>query len=124
MPRLLQSSLASLAILATTWLAAAEPLVFDVAEAAPGHDQRSGEPIVLIRFTAESARRYALFTLENVGRRIEIRLDGKVLTAPVIREPILQGSGQISGHLSEQDARNLAARLTAGAKLEIEAVAN
>jgi preprotein translocase subunit SecD len=55
---------------------------------------------------------------------IELRVDGKVLSRPVIREPILQGTGQISGPLSVQDARDLAARLSSGTKLEIEAVAN
>jgi SecD/SecF fusion protein len=53
-----------------------------------------------------------------------LRVDGKVYSRPVIREPILGGSGQISGHLSVPEAQALAARLAGGAKLEIEAMAN
>jgi preprotein translocase subunit SecD len=104
--------------------AAAEPLLFDIAQAEVAYDQRSGEPVVSFRFTPDSARKFAEFTQSNVGRAAEMRVDGKVLSRSVIREPILGGSGQIAGHLSRQEAQDLAARLTAGTKLEIEAVAN
>jgi preprotein translocase subunit SecD len=103
--------------------AAAEPLLFDVAQANPGFDQRTNEPIVSFRFTPESARKFAQFTSENVGRAAEIRLDGKVLSRPIIQGPILGGTGQISGSFTVEQARDLAARLSAGTKLEIEAVA-
>jgi preprotein translocase subunit SecD len=102
----------------------AEPLLFDVAQAEPDHDQRTGEPIVRFRFTLDSARKFGEFTKQNVGRLIEMRLEGKVLYRPVIREPILGGAGQISGHFSEPEANDIAARLSAGTKIEIEAVAN
>jgi preprotein translocase subunit SecD len=105
-------------------VARAEPLIFDVAKAELAYDQRTSEPIVSFRFTADSARKFAEFTAQNIGRPAEIRVDGKALARPVIREPILGGAGQISGHFSEPEARNLAARLSAGAKIEIEAVAN
>jgi preprotein translocase subunit SecD len=102
----------------------AETVMFDVARAELAYDQRSGEPIVSFRFTPDSARKFAEFTLRNVGHVAEIRVDGKIYSRPVIREPILQGVGQISGQSSVQEARDLAARLSAGTKLEIEAVAN
>jgi preprotein translocase subunit SecD len=105
-------------------VARAEPLFFDVAKAELAYDQRTSEPIVSFRFTPDSAHKFAQFTLQNVGRAVEMRVDGKAYSRPVIREPILQGTGQISGPLGEQEARDLAARLSAGAKLEIEAVAN
>jgi preprotein translocase subunit SecD len=47
-----------------------------------------------------------------------------VYSRPVIREPITGGNGQIAGHLSVQEAHDLAARLAAGTKLEIEVVAD
>jgi len=104
--------------------AAAEPLMFDIAQAELAYDQRTGEPIVGFRFTPDSAHKFAAFTLRNVGHMMEMRVDGKVRSRPVIREPILSGVGQISGNLSAQEARDLAARLSAGTRLEIEAVAN
>ncbi len=105
-------------------IVAAEPLLFDIAQAEVAHDQRSGEPLISFQFTEASAREFTAFTRRNIGRTTEIRVDGKVLSRPVTREPILGGAGQISGHFSVQEARDLAAHLTAGTKLEIEAVAN
>jgi preprotein translocase subunit SecD len=102
----------------------AEPLMFDVARAEAGFDQRTGEPVVSFRFTEESARRFALFTAQNVGHAAEVRVDGKALSRPVIREPILGGSGQIMGHFSAREVQDLAARLSSGTKLEIEALPN
>jgi preprotein translocase subunit SecD len=104
--------------------ATAEPLMFDLAKAELAYDQRTGEPIVSFRFTSASGQKFAEFSARNVGRMTEMRVDGKVLSRIVIREPILQGSGQISGHFSVQEAQDLAARLSAGTQLEIEAVAN
>jgi preprotein translocase subunit SecD len=104
--------------------AAAEPLLFDIAQAEVAYDQRTGEPVVSFRFTPDSARKFAEFTRRNVGHPAEMRVDGKALSRPVIREPILGGSGQISSHFSVPQAQDLAARLTGGTKLEIEAVAN
>jgi preprotein translocase subunit SecD len=104
--------------------AAAEPVLLDIAQAEVDYDQRSGEPVVSFRFTPDSARKFDELTQRNVGHVMELRVDGKVLSRPVIREPILQGVGQISGPLSVPDARDLAARLSSGTKLEIEAVAN
>jgi SecD-like export protein len=114
------------AIATIFWIAAvaAEPLLFDIARAELAYDQRTGEPIVSFRFTPASGQKFAEFTARNVGRMTELRVDGKVLSRIVIREPILQGSGQISGHFSVQEAQDLAAHLTAGTQLEIEAVAN
>jgi preprotein translocase subunit SecD len=54
-------------------------------------------------------------TTENVGKPFAIVLDGEVLSAPVIREPILQGSGQISGSFTIESATKLAVLLRAGA---------
>jgi preprotein translocase subunit SecD len=87
----------------------------DLANAAAGFDQRTNEPIVSFRFSDRGARRFAMITQENVGRPFAIVLDDEVVSAPVIREPILGGSGQISGSFTVQDAHNLAVLLQAGA---------
>jgi preprotein translocase subunit SecD len=87
----------------------------DLTDAQPGFDQRTGEPIVSFRFNTSGARRFAQVTQENVGRPFAIVLDNKVISAPVIREPILGGSGQISGSFTVQGANDLAILLRAGA---------
>ena len=71
--------------------------------ASQGFDQRTNEPIILFTFNQEGARAFARFTAENVNRPFAIVLDNKVLSAPVVREPILGGSGQISGGFSVKD---------------------
>jgi preprotein translocase subunit SecD len=86
----------------------------DLADAAPGFDQRTQEPIVTFRFDDRGARRFALITQENIGRPFAIVLDEEVVSAPVVREPILGGRGQISGSFTVEDARNLAILLQAG----------
>lgn len=87
----------------------------DLIDAQPGFDDRSNEPIVSFRFNLNGARRFAAVTAENVGRPFAIVLDNKVISAPVIREPITQGAGQISGQFTSQSANELAILLRAGA---------
>jgi protein-export membrane protein SecD len=84
-------------------------------DAQPGFDQRTNEPIITFRFNQSGARAFGRFTQENVGRPFAIVLDDKVLSAPVIREPILGGSGQISGNFTVESANNLAIQLRSGA---------
>ena len=87
----------------------------DLVDAQPGFDQRTGEPVVTFRFDAAGAKRFAMVTQENVGLPFAIVLDNKVVSAPVIREPILGGTGQISGNFSVQEANDLAVLLRSGA---------
>src|SRR6201995_5349200 len=87
----------------------------DLIDAQPGFDQRSGEPIVTFRFNTSGSRKFAQATSENVGQPFAIVLDNKVISAPVIREPITAGSGQISGSFTVQSANELAILLRAGA---------
>lgn len=84
-------------------------------DAQAGFDQRTNEPIVSFRFDGTGARQFARITKDNVGKPFAIVLDGKVLSAPVIREPITGGAGQISGHFSVEEAATLSALLRAGA---------
>ncbi len=87
----------------------------DLVDAQPGFDQRNSEPIVSFRFNSSGARKFAEATQQNVGKPFAIILDNKVISAPVIREPILGGSGQISGNFTVQQANDLAILLRAGA---------
>ena len=87
----------------------------DLTDAQPGFDQRTSEPVVNFRFNTSGARKFGQATSENVGKRFAAVLDNEVITAPVIREPILQGSGQISGSFTVESANDLAILLRAGA---------
>ena len=74
----------------------------------------NNEPIVAFSFNKEGADLFGKMTSENVGTRFAIVLDGSLITAPVIREPILGGSGQISGGFNNESANNLAIILKSG----------
>lgn len=80
-----------------------------------GNNAQTGEWVVNFRFDSNGARRFGDVTKANVGRLFAIVLDGKVISAPVIREAILGGSGQISGNFTAQTANDLALLLRAGA---------
>jgi SecD/SecF fusion protein len=84
-------------------------------DARAAFDQQTNEPIVNFRFDTAGANRFAQITQANVGRPFAIVLDDKVLSAPVIRQPITGGSGQISGGFSVEEANTLSALLRAGA---------
>ncbi len=83
--------------------------------ASPGVDQRTNQPVVNFRFNTTGGKRFGDVTKANVGRPFAIVLDDKIISAPVIREPILGGSGQISGNFTIQAAQDLALLLRAGA---------
>ena len=103
------------------------PLIYgeDLVDAQPGFDQNTNEPIISFRFNQKAAVQFGDFTSRNVGRLFAIVLDNgvkedgspdiQVLSAPVIREPILGGSGQISGIFTVEEANNLAVQIRSGA---------
>lgn len=84
-------------------------------DAQTSFDQRTNEPVVSFRFDNQGATRFGQTTQQNVGRLFAIILDNHVISAPQIREPILGGSGQISGNFTVQTANDLAVLLRAGA---------
>jgi len=87
----------------------------ELVDAQPAFDQRTNEPIITFRFNNAGARKFGNFTKENVNRPFAIVLDEQVISAPVIREPILGGSGQISGSFTVETANQLAIQLRSGA---------
>jgi len=87
----------------------------NLVDAQPGFDGRDSQPVVSFRFDTVGARKFGKVTTENVKRPFAIVLDGRVISAPVIQEPILGGSGQISGSFSVQDTQDMALLLRAGA---------
>ena len=76
---------------------------------------QQGEPVVSMRFDAIGTKRFADASKKYVKRQFAIVLDGEVLSAPVIREPILTGNGVISGNFTIEGAKDLSLLLRAGA---------
>jgi protein-export membrane protein SecD len=76
---------------------------------------QDAQPVVSFRFDSLGAKRFGDATRENVGKLFAIVLDGKVISAPVIRDAITSGSGVISGSFTTQSANDLALLLRAGA---------
>ena len=87
----------------------------DLVDSQPGFDQRTNEPVVTFRFNSKGSRRFGKWTQNNVGRPFAIVLDKKTISAPVVREAILGGTGQISGSFTVEGANNLAILLRSGA---------
>lgn len=87
----------------------------NLTNATAGTNSQTGEWVVNFEFDSQGARRFADVTKQNVGKPFAIVLDNKVISAPVIREPITGGRGQISGNFNAQSANDLAVLLRAGA---------
>ena len=87
----------------------------DLKDAQAATNQQNGQNVVNLEFTDEGAKKFADLTTKNVGRTIAILLDGEVLTAPNVREPILGGKAEISGQKTLEEAQNLAVVLRSGA---------
>lgn len=85
-----------------------------LANAAYSQDQ-NGQSAVSFRMNATGAKRFCDVSRENVGKLFAIVLDNAIISAPVIREAICGGSGQISGNFSVKEANDLALLLRAGA---------
>ncbi|MBT2134137.1 protein translocase subunit SecD [Croceibacterium sp. LX-88] len=76
---------------------------------------QTNEPVVSIQFDSAGGRRFGILTRENVGKPFAIILDGEVLSAPNINEPIDGGQAQISGGFTVETANQLAIALRSGA---------
>jgi preprotein translocase subunit SecD len=89
-----------------------------IRDAEEEHDRYTGLPVVRFTFDDPGKDRFAAFTRENLGKRFAILLDGRVIIAPMILDPIPGGSAEISSDFSEQEASDLAISLRAGAAPE------
>ncbi len=87
----------------------------DLKTAGPGTDQQTGQLYVDIEFTPAGARKFSDVTSRMVGKPLAIVLDGKIISAPNIQEPISGGRAQISGHFSIKEMQDLVIKLKAGA---------
>ena len=84
-------------------------------KADPTFDQQTNEPAVTIQFDSEGGQKFARMTQQNVNKLFAIVLDGQVISAPQIREPIFGGVSQISGSFTTESANALAISLRSGA---------
>ncbi len=84
-------------------------------DARQSFDQQSNDAVVSIQFDQQGGAKFAKLTSENVNKPFAIILDGEVLSAPNINEPILGGGAQISGGFTTETANNLAISLRSGA---------
>jgi len=84
-------------------------------DAQPNFNNQSNEPTVSFTLDRLGARKFGRTTTDNVGKRLAIVLDGTVISAPSINEPITSGNGMISGNFTFQEATDLALLLRSGA---------
>lgn len=78
-------------------------------------DQQSGTPLITIQFDDEGSKLFEQITTENTGKILAIYIDGVVISAPVVNEPISGGKAQITGDFGIEEAKELARNLNAGA---------
>ena len=87
----------------------------DIIDANAQINEQINQPIVNFRFNQKGAEQFARLTAANIGQQVAIVLDRLVISAPRIVEPILGGSGQISGNFTSDDADSLVLVLRSGA---------
>jgi len=87
----------------------------NLVDAKPSMDTQSNETVVNFTLDRVGAKKFGKATSNGVGKRLAIVLDNKIISAPSIREPIIGGSGQISGNFTFQSATDLALLLRSGA---------
>ena len=84
-------------------------------DAKPTMNSQTNETVVSFNLDRVGAKKFGKATSKGVGKRLAIVLDGKIISAPEVREPIIGGSGQISGDFTFQSATDLALLLRSGA---------
>lgn len=72
-------------------------------------------PVVVVNFNSQGGKLFSDITTKNVGQKLAIFLDGRVIESPVIQEPITNGTAVISGNFTPQSAKDLASNLNLGA---------
>ena len=83
--------------------------------AKPSFDNQNNETTVNFSLDRVGTKKFARATISNVGKRLAIILDNKIMSAPVIKEPIVGGNGVITGNFTFQSATDLALLLRSGA---------
>ncbi len=87
----------------------------NLVDAKPSMNSQTNETVVSFSLDRVGAKKFGKATSMGVGKQLAIVLDGKIISAPTVREPIIGGSGQISGDFTFQSATDLALLLRSGA---------
>ncbi len=87
----------------------------NLVDAKPTMNSQTNETVVSFSLDRVGAKKFGKATSTGVGKQLAIVLDGKIISAPSVREPIIGGSGQISGDFTFQSATDLALLLRSGA---------
>ena len=87
----------------------------NLVDAQPRMDNQANETVVSFTLDRVGAKKFAKATTSGIGKKLAIILDGKIISAPSVREPIVGGSGQITGGFTFQSATDLALLLRSGA---------
>lgn len=87
----------------------------DLKSADPAFGQGGEGPQISFKMTPEGATKLATVSKDLEGKKMPIFLDDKLLMDPVVREPIVNGEGRITGSFSTNDAKKIAIQLNAGA---------
>lgn len=86
-----------------------------VLDAEATHDSSTEQFVVAFRLDSKGTQRFKWATTRNIGKPFAVILDGQVISAPIIREPIEHGTVQISGNFTAQSAKELALLFRTGA---------
>ena len=87
----------------------------NLVDAKPRMDNQANQTVVSFTLDRVGAKRFGKATRSGIGKRLAIILDGKIISAPVVRDAIVSGSGQISGNFTFQSATDLSLLLRSGA---------
>jgi preprotein translocase subunit SecD len=99
----------------------ADELVVVLSGATADHDQRTGKPILKLIFAEASKEKLRIFGADNVGQKVELRVDGRVVVRSVIREPLAGGTLQIyDPSWIDEAVIDLAQQISKAPKGEIE----
>lgn len=87
----------------------------DLKKSSVSFDTQNGQPQISLQFTSEGAKMFGEITTRNIGKTVWILLDGQILTAPVVKQAILDGNAVINGTYTLEEAKNMVITLNAGA---------
>lgn len=119
--RILFRLVAAVATVLVGQTAVAEPLTLIIARAVAVPDSVSGQAMLSLKLTPDSGKAFARFTGANVGKIVDLSIDGAVVTSPRIAEPIRGGEIMVSGTFKPGEVERIAERISAGdAKVEVD----
>lgn len=101
------------ASLALVGAAMADSVPLEVETAKASSDPATGLPVMMVELTPSGSKAFGDFTARNVGMRVDVILEGKVLTSPYFQTPITGGSLMISGNFTPEEVETMAERIQA-----------